>query len=844
MRAATRSIGQALTARALHRRGSTRALAALLGLAALGAFARLAPVTDVAQVLRTPAGLAYERAARTFGLSERAFVLIEAPTAGRRADLIATAEALRAELRDAPEIARVDWDLPLSTQRLADELVLPFGPLFFGPGELAELTERLMPDGQRARLEKQVRLLGLPGLGPADEWIAADPLDFHRPLVRRLASLRGGHRLAADARSFLSADERALLVTATTTLPATSASGARRTIDVLERALASVARHDAARDLELGLTGAHALARESERVIRRDLILSLSTSIALAFTLIAFTLRLRLRDVGWVALPTLWGTTVGIGAFVALQPTLAALSLGAAAILIGLGVDFTIHFVVAARDEEARGGGTDRAIERAGGQVFERLAFATATSSAAFGAFLWSDASFLRDMGALALCGLVGCFAGAYLVLPPLLAAILPRLGDRGAPALERATRAVAGASARHAGAVLALTALATGASVAVLLWSPPRLEDDLRNVHARDSAPLAVQERIAQAFGGSFEPLLVLVEDADEVAVVEACQRFEGTLDALRDEGRLAARLSPAALVPARDDQRAALAVLASFEPDRTVASFRTALADAGFRPETFERYAERLHAALRLREPLTPETLRRHGFADVVDELVRPAGTGPEPAPAAALIVLYPTRDPWSPDVRAPLVERLQRGLADAAISGTVTGLHQISAEAAAAIQRDFGGVVGLTLALVVGLMAVRFRRPSRTLLVLVPTVLGSVWTAACFSLFDARLNFMNLSVLPMVFAIGIDDGIHLLACFLDPERRSVERIFATTGVAVVLTSLTTMVTFGSLGLSANRGLASVGLLSALGVGACLVASIVVLPACFHVLRARSPH
>ena len=43
------------------------------------------------------------------------------------------------------------------------------------------------------------------------------------------------------------------------------------------------------------------------------------------------------------------------------------------------------------------------------------------------------------------------------------------------------------------------------------------------------------------------------------------------------------------------------------------------------------------------------------------------------------------------------------------------------------------------------------------------------------------------------------------------------------------MLLTSVTTMVTFGSLGLSENRGLASVGTLSFVGIGACLVASVV---------------
>jgi predicted RND superfamily exporter protein len=50
--------------------------------------------------------------------------------------------------------------------------------------------------------------------------------------------------------------------------------------------------------------------------------------------------------------------------------------------------------------------------------------------------------------------------------------------------------------------------------------------------------------------------------------------------------------------------------------------------------------------------------------------------------------------------------------------------------------------------------------------------------------------------------------------------------------TARAVLIASLTTMIGFGSLALASHRGLASLGLVLLLGVGACLVTSAIVLP------------
>ena len=570
MKAALRSIGDALGTGAVRRPRAALALAAAIFAAALCALSQLRPVTDVTQILRTPAAVAYERVAATFGLSERAFVLIETSEDGRALDLIACADGLAHELAAVPEIERVEYDLPMSSRELADTLVLPYGALYFEPAELDQLEHLLEVEGQRAQLEKQLQLAGLPGLGVQDEWIQSDPLDFHRPLVRRLGSLRGDYRLAADAEHFLSADGRALLVTAIATLPATSTGGAARTIAALESAIATVAGTAPAHGLSFGITGAHALTRESERVIRRDLTVSLSISLVLAFAILALTLGIRGRAIAWIVLPTLWGTTVGIGAFVALEPALAALSLGAAAILIGLGIDFTIHFVVEARASQASEAGTSAAIARAGKTVFGRLAFATATSSAAFLAFRFCEQSFLRDMGAIAVLGLIGCFVGAYLVLPPILQHVLPHLGPEGSLA-KTITCAIAGAAARHSRVVLALAGLSVLASGAILLQAPPRFEDDLRNIHAEGSPALAVQERIATAFGGSLEPLLVLIEGPDEAGVLAACQRLEPELDELRASGLLTSRTSPAALVPPLSQQRAVLTRLSQYDPTKS---------------------------------------------------------------------------------------------------------------------------------------------------------------------------------------------------------------------------------------------------------------------------------
>ena len=54
-----------------------------------------------------------------------------------------------------------------------------------------------------------------------------------------------------------------------------------------------------------------------------------------------------------------------------------------------------------------------------------------------------------------------------------------------------------------------------------------------------------------------------------------------------------------------------------------------------------------------------------------------------------------------------------------------------------------------------------------------------------------------------------------------------------------AIVLTSLTSMIGFGSMMLAAHRGLYSLGLVLVIGIGSCLFVSLVMLPAMLVLTR-----
>jgi len=492
-----------LTCWAVDRPRSACALALLALAGAALMLSRVELVTDPTRELGTPAALTLRKIETLFDMEDRAFVLLEADRAGREADLLKLAGAFREGLSRSDGVRSVTYRNHFDEDQQLVRTTQPFWLLYFDSVSLEQL---LKPTGLRSQLALALQRLSLPGLGPAERWIERDPLDLHRPLVKRLAAFRGNYQFKPGQAAHLSRDGRGLLLTIVGTAPSSDMPTSQRLIAGIERVRRQASTQAWAQGLSVGVTGGYSLAEESERIIRRDSIRSFSISVLLAAMLMAVGLRLRLTAVPLLCLPTLWGATVGIGLFAGLQPRLSALSLGCSAILIGLGVDFTIHLCAAAIVAREAGQNARDATLTAIRGTRARLLLAALTSTAAFAAFQLSDQLFLQQMGQLTALGIACCLAGAFLVLPSLLVRV------QAGPLRTLGAVGVARAAGRHARLGLAGTlALSVLAAISVLR-NPEPFETDLRNIHARDSKPLATQRRIAQVFGGSREPLLMLI--------------------------------------------------------------------------------------------------------------------------------------------------------------------------------------------------------------------------------------------------------------------------------------------------------------------------------------------
>ena len=189
--------------------------------------------------------------------------------------------------------------------------------------------------------------------------------------------------------------------------------------------------------------------------------------------------------------------------------------------------------------------------------------------------------------------------------------------------------------------------------------------------------------------------------------------------------------------------------------------------------------------------------------------------------------LVTIYPREAVWDLEFLERFTDRMQR------LDPRVTGVPQIFYILMKIIARDGKTAALLTLLVVFLLLLWDFKKLRFAILAMVPLTVGAVWMVGTMRLLGLQLTLMNVMGLPLILGIGIDDGVHLLHRYRLEGKGNIRGVFTSTGKAVLLTSVTTMLAFGSLLFATYRGLGSLGMALSIGVGTCFLASIIILPA-----------
>ncbi|PEN08776.1 transporter [Longimonas halophila] len=483
-------------------------------------------------------------------------------------------------------------------------------------------------------------------------------------------------------------------------------------------------------------------------------------------------------------------------------------------VLFGLGIDFGIHFY--GRYAEERGGGAriTEAIETTFESTGQAITIGALTTAGALFVLGVADFKGFSEFGVIAGTGVLFALLAMTVVMPAMLT-VLERLSLIDLRGQNAAAQAAVDIDTRRypaARPIVAASALAVVAALALLPQA--EFEYDFGTLEPEYEAyeeRADVIDEVNTGDGDRRNPAYIVADtQADVPRIVNALrEKAQDSTSTILAVESLQERF------PITDTTQQA-------KLDR-IASIRETVNENRYLRDDTSDDMQKLRRAAQTRAPIpldsVPDFLREQ-FTTRDGELGR-------------FVMVYPSVGLSDGRNSMAFAEEVGTVVLDDGTTYHAGSTSIVAADMLRLMQAEAPYMIGATFLIVMVLMYVNFGRVRWAALALIPLIVGVLWMLLIMQIFDLRLNFYNMVVLPAVLGIGNDAGVHLVHRYREEGFGRIWPVLRSTGEHVTIGSLTTIIGFGGLLLSFHPGLRSIGLLAVVGIGATLLAALTFLPA-----------
>jgi predicted exporter/lauroyl/myristoyl acyltransferase len=747
----------------------------------------------------------------------------DADTAARLAGQLA--ERLRQETN---LVAEVTWQPPWMEH--PEQLGELLGWLWFNqpPADFAALTNRLAPDQLKAALDETREMLAT-SMSPMD--LARRSFDPFNLLTMPGLTNISGMSMGQGQQMFASTDGAYHLLYLQSAVDLTSYRACESWLQSIHAVVAQLQAGPAKDDwkgVSIHYTGRPVFVQEIATSMQHDM----SHSVGATSLLIAVLFWLTHRR--W--LPMLWllallglilFATLALGALV--LGTISVVALGFAAVLLGLAVDYAVvHYQEALAHPQM----TVPEIRRA---IAPSILWAAITTMSAFLVLNFGGLPGLGQLGSLVAIGIaLSALVMVMIYLPPLFPdRRQPRPNQPPfhwwnyfvAPSDRSGGGPSAGPHTKRSRFPLVLTALIFISACAVLCCRQPTLDRSANALQPAHGEAQTTLDEMTSQLELPRQPIFLIVPGRDEAEVYQRLIGAEQLLNTAATNHLIDHYLLPDVLWPRGEYQaanRATAAVLGEKGP-----LLRDAALNAGFNTNALLLTDEMVRTWANAAKSTTVIWPTNHVSEWLMKRFVaRPNGE------VLVMGLVYPATNRVDTTALIALSRQLAQNHA------LLSGWELLGSATLKRVESKMWALVAPMVGLVLLSLWFAFRRATEILLGLAVLCLSGVCLLATMALAGWSWNLMNLMALPLMLGTGVDYTIFIQLALrrhggdLVAVRRSVGR-------ALMLCGATAVAGFGSLAFSSNLGMASLGQVCAVGIGANMLFSVFLLPAWWQLFR-----
>jgi uncharacterized protein len=561
--------------------------------------------------------------------------------------------------------------------------------------------------------------------------------------------------------------------------------------------------------IKIGYTGRPAFTAEISGSMQHDMTLSVGGT-AVIIAILFWIAHRRVKPMLWLLtlLALILATTLALGGLV--FGAVNVISMGFAAILLGLAVDYAVvHYQEALAQPEL----SIPQIRRA---IAPSIFWAAVTTISAFLVLNFGGLPGLAQLGSLVGIGVaISACVMIFAFLPPLFPQRMKPQAN--STEIKKTISAAPPLNPLHTKIVFAVAAVLIFLCAAILFSGLPKMDATAGAFQPRDSQANTTLEAIKENLNQKREPLWLVVSGRDENEVAKKLNALLPVLDAAVSNQTLSGFMLPNALWPRPEFQAANRAAAKKLISERD--AFHTAAATNGFATSALG---------------LTDEILTTWQRAAATTNVFWP--TNPlctwifeklavhDPQNFLAVGFLYPAANATQTSF-AKLESRLPRD------GVWLSGWELLGSSVLATVQKNLWKLLLPMIGLILLSLWLAFRRFAEVFFSLAVLFLSGLCLLATMKISGWSWNLFNLMALPLILGTGVDYSIFMQLA-LRRHGGDLKLANRSVGHALLLCGGTAIAGFGTLGLSSNAGLSSLGRICAIGIAGNMLISVFLLP------------
>lgn len=558
-------------------------------------------------------------------------------------------------------------------------------------------------------------------------------------------------------------------------------------------------------EINVEVFGAPLVATGNAIQMQKDTILTLSLTI-LALTLLFFYIFKAIRSTLYLLLPVVYGAVLGLAAVYLIQGSLSILALGAGAVILGVAVDFSVHFLSHYRYAES--------MEQHLKDIVGPLTLGAFTTIAAFFSLRFAQAPILRDLGTFAAFSLIGASLTTLLFLPQILHAfpIRNKVKEK-----KNLLDKLAKWKPEKYPILFWIIILAT--PIFYVLSKNVGFDGDLLKMNYMSKELQEAQDNINKASGWAMNSIFIVGEGEsldvalDEIAVVHEDLKNSSIYN------KIDYILNPALLLPSKKQQENKISAWQEFWKTKNTEDIYKSIQEnaekIGYHPNAFSAWNYTIEKefstfnseAIEFLKQLMPHLIVRKKNGDYL-----------------ALVQL-----------KVDASERLEVFNFLKNNDFNVIDRQGLNETLLDRIHEDFDYVLGVASILVFISLVIAYGRIELALITFIPLAITWVWILGIMTLLGISFNIVNVMIATLLFGLGDDYSIFMMDALREEYKYNKNKL-QSSRTGVYLSVATTIIGLGTLIFAQHPALKSIALISIIGLICVLMVSQIVQPVLFN--------